>query len=753
MSSNNLSLLTKPIFVRGTSFELDGRKVLLSNQNRYVVLDGGLGADLVLLIKESFTTEEIVQRLANRYAPEDVYFMLMQLVRDGYLMEDALDMSPDFAQFWSSLGYQPAIIQGALSERSVGLLEIGNFTLLEMRSSLESMDVNVVDSSKKNLVVTSSYLESQLSELYLASRNTGKQYLLCKPTGSEIWIGPVIGHIPAYCWTCLAHSLELNLPLHSYKGDENTKESYSTYSAYSPEPVLKTAGGLVALETIKWLAASESFYLEDNLLSLDLKTLEIEKHACQRRTQCQHCGKKTTSKVESRVSLRPIQVNRATNFRSMPAESTLKSYQHLISPITGIIRSVSRVDIEGGEQIAHNYTVSHGGRFKMQSIESLRLATRDRSGGKGKTDVQSKTSGICEALERFSAIYTDSVILFTSSYNRIQEKAIHPNEMLLFSPTQYKDRVTWNSNHAGRFQHVPEPFIESKKISWNRVWSLTCNTTRYVPAAYCYYGYDGLGAEFCKADSNGLASGNNLEEAIACGLLELAERDAVSIWWYNRGSYPLVDLDSFSDSYFDSIRSFLRTKNRDLWVLDLTNDLEIPTFVAISPVINAETQDILLGFGAHFDARTAITRAILEVSQSLPAVSKSAFERKAQLLPDFADALDWWETATLEKNTYLLPSREFEPKSLDNYDSVESVDLKDIICSYVNHIENLGLETLVLNMTQPDIGLSVARVIVPGLRHFWRRLAPGRLYDVPVKLKWRSEPVLEEAINPVSMFL
>jgi ribosomal protein S12 methylthiotransferase accessory factor len=46
----------------------------------------------------------------------------------------------------------------------------------------------------------------------------------------------------------------------------------------------------------------------------------------------------------------------------------------------------------------------------------------------------------------------------------------------------------------------------------------------------------------------------------------------------------------------------------------------------------------------------------------------------------------------------------------------------------------------------------VARVVVPGLRHFWRRLGPGRLYDVPVRLGWLAAPVAEAQLNPLSMF-
>ncbi len=60
-----------------------------------------------------------------------------------------------------------------------------------------------------------------------------------------------------------------------------------------------------------------------------------------------------------------------------------------------------------------------------------------------------------------------------------------------------------------------------------------------------------------------------------------------------------------------------------------------------------------------------------------------------------------------------------------------------------------GLDFLVLDQTRPDIEVPVVRVIVPGLRHFYRRFGPGRLYDVPVKLGWVDRPIAENALNPV----
>lgn len=60
---------------------------------------------------------------------------------------------------------------------------------------------------------------------------------------------------------------------------------------------------------------------------------------------------------------------------------------------------------------------------------------------------------------------------------------------------------------------------------------------------------------------------------------------------------------------------------------------------------------------------------------------------------------------------------------------------------------------LVLDRTRPDIGLRVVKVIFPGMRHFWKGLAPGRLSDVPVQLGWVEEAIAEDKLNPIPVWL
>jgi hypothetical protein len=73
---------------------------------------------------------------------------------------------------------------------------------------------------------------------------------------------------------------------------------------------------------------------------------------------------------------------------------------------------------------------------------------------------------------------------------------------------------------------------------------------------------------------------------------------------------------------------------------------------------------------------------------------------------------------------------------------------RDQVMACVDIARRAGLDFLVLDQTRPDVEVPVVRVIVPGLRHFYRRFAPGRLYDVPVQLGLRDRPLPESELTP-----
>jgi thiazole/oxazole-forming peptide maturase SagD family component len=225
------------------------------------------------------------------------------------------------------------------------------------------------------------------------------------------------------------------------------------------------------------------------------------------------------------------------------------------------------------------------------------------------------------------------------------------------------------------------------------------------------------------------------------------------LWWYNRLPRPAVDLDSFADPYLSRLRDFLHSRGRDLWVLDLTSDLNVPVFVTICRVTGGSEEHIVLGFGAHLDARLALSRSVTEMNQMLSSLLQ---ESGAEVVPESItdqETVHWLRTATVANQPYLRPDEKTPPRPPSAYPRCWTDDVTEDVKLCQTMVERQGMEMLVLDQTRPEIGLPVVKVIVPGLRHFWARFAPGRLYEVPVQLGWLARPLSEEELNPIPMFL
>ena len=375
----------------------------------------------------------------------------------------------------------------------------------------------------------------------------------------------------------------------------------------------------------------------------------------------------------------------------------------------------------------------------------LRLSLRTKSAGKGSTPQQSEASALCEALERYSgAFHGDEIRIpkrFSDFAGAEEPYAIHPNDIQLFSDLQLEHATRINAE-GHPYNVVPPRFDPDAVIDWSPVWSLTRGLHLFLPTSLLYYGKsaDRRGLGDYVADSNGCAAGNTLEEAILQGFFELVERDAFAVWWYNRLRRPAVALDSFGDDYLTTACEYYRG-------LDVTSDFGIPAFVALSRRTDKEAEDIIYGAGAHTDPHIAALRAVCELNQFLNWVQGTG-PGGAGYQVDDPQCLWWWRNATLADHPYLAPAEGAAPRGKSDYTVPETTDLREDVERCRALVEAKGMEFLVLDQTRPDIELPVVRVIVPGMRHYWQRFAPGRLFDVPVELGWRERTLSEAELNP-----
>lgn len=726
--------------------------VFLISESDSFVLSGPLYELLTPLIDGQNTSDEIVAKLRNQASPAEIYYTLALLEKQGHLIENDTSLPAETAAFYTLLNISPQQAASRLQSLKVAVISYSQIPAAACISALETLGIQTSTTADITVILTDDYLQPELNEFNQKALQTGRPWLLIKPTTSTIWIGPIFHPETTACWECLAQRLRANRPTHSFiQRQKHYSTPLLTPPSYLPA-TLQIAFNLAATELGKWIVQSNNKTLENTIVTFDTKTLKTTNHTITKRPQCPECGQLPPQEIQPFI-LQSQKKNFTADggHRSFSPTETLKKFDAQISPITGVVRGLLKVP-QTTNALTPNYIAGHNFATMFDDLYFLKENLRGRSAGKGKSDEQAKASALGEAIERYSGVYQGDEIRKKGSYQSMGEAAIHPNDCMGFSEAQYRDRHEWNRTCQSFFQRVPEPFDTSREIDWTPIWSLTHQRVKYLPTAYCYYGYPKPEKPDCWSDSNGAAAGNTKEEAILQGFMELVERDSVGLWWYNRIKVPAVDLDSFNDTYIQELRNYYQSIGRTLWVLDLTNDFNIPVFAALSHRIDRKIEDIIFGFGAHFDPKIAISRALTEVNQSLPSVLTCNADGSTNYGVSDGLTVEWYKTATLENKSYLTPDTSQPLKLLSDYPPLASDDLKTDVEKCVKIAETLGLETFVLDQTRPDIGLNVIKVIVPGMRHFWKRLAPGRLYDIPVKLGWLDAPTLEHKINPFPIF-
>ena len=749
-------MIKKPKLRNSLRFEkVDSEGIFLLSERGTVLLGDSLFQTLIPLLDGKRTQEEIVTQLRNKLPEAYIFYALMELERKGLIIENEEVLDPNFALFCESLPVDAKEANKRLQSTRVTLRALGSLSGKDLSEILERSRIQVADEGEIEVILTDDYLREELEAINRTNLEKSRPWMLMKPVGTQLWIGPIFQPEKTGCWECLARRLRNNRPSEGFIQRRRDNLSPLTPPLVDLPITKQIALGLVANEILKWILQGENKRLEGVITTYDTLSLAIQNHALVKRPQCPRCGylKPQSRPLPVILGSRKKKFTRDGGHRCMTPEETLAKYRHQIGPITGVVRSLDKVagDLNS---LTHIYRAQHHHLTLFDSLLDLQKNIGGRSGGKGRTDAQAKASGFGEAIERYSGVFQGDEICIRGSYRSLGEKAFHPNTCMNFSPAQYDGRQEWNAANEDAFQRVPEPFNEREEIDWTPVWSLTDRDFKYLPTAYCYFGYPKPEKPSCWADTNGSAAGNTLEEAILHGFLELVERDSVALWWYNRLPKPRVDLESFENPYFQAITDYYQSIGRELWVIDLTSDLKIPTFAAISRRGDRQVEDIIFGFGTHFDPKLAVQRALTEVSQVLSVVlSANPDGTTRYAISAESHILRWWKTATLENQPYLAADRHLSSKCRSDYTIVWHEDFLEDIKHCQNLVEEKGMEMLVLDQTRPDIGLNVVKVIVPGLRHFWKRLGSGRLYDVPVQMGWLDRPLTEEELNPIPLWM
>jgi thioglycine synthase len=350
--------------------------------------------------------------------------------------------------------------------------------------------------------------------------------------------------------------------------------------------------------------------------------------------------------------------------------------------------------------------------------------------GKGPTKRHAMASALMESIERYSSLPSGWLGRFVrSSYSELSKthKVLHPDKIV--EPM----RFVYHTNMM---------------MDWLPGHDLVSGEEIMVPASIALFRYTPPPPAinpFSYFHTNGLASGNVMEEAVCHALCEVIERDAMSLADLRASAIPFhilrtivhslnaaafsvspilgdrfvddpsifpdVDIEEINFEPVKSLVEKFRQAGISLMVKDITSDIGIPTFNASSVEwISHDYGYLAEGHGTHPDARIALLRAITEVSQTRAANIQGARDdlRKIKYNDENTDDRRAWQFLRSTKKIKFS-----EVPTFFNEDILDDINL------ILYRLKNVGLnQVIIVDLTNQDIGIPVVRAIVPGLETF-----------------------------------
>ena len=329
--------------------------------------------------------------------------------------------------------------------------------------------------------------------------------------------------------------------------------------------------------------------------------------------------------------------------------------------------------------------------------------------GKGTTHLDAKAGALMEAIERASAEQCDLPVFYcTREEMERTGPVIDPAEIIV--------------------PHV-QKYVPDLRIEWVEGFDLLADQPTYVPlnAVVCPYRPPAGRPMLHWTSSNGLASGNTIEEALCHALCEIIERDAEAVAQTALRLKPAVGQvlasiglspaestttspDSFSLIALDTLPPRSAALVNRLSAAGLKVYLRNTTSTAGVPTIDCAVVETLVngrhsaygGCGTHPDARVALSRALTEAAQSRVACIQGGREDLPEIVKEPGSYDPEWKFGQ---------GRSVPFASIPSY---IHDDIADDIRFMLDGLRKAGFtQAVAVDLTRPEVGIPVVRVIVP----------------------------------------
>jgi len=418
----------------------------------------------------------------------------------------------------------------------------------------------------------------------------------------------------------------------------------------------------------------------------------------------------------------------------------LKSGLQFINDNPKIIKGIYKHTSYNDEPKLYGYTVYFREKYSH--------AEHKYSGAAGLAFEQKKAllKTLGETVERYSLGVNNNKRFIFSSFNdlvKFKKMALDPNSLVLFS--NKKHRI---------------PNLNNKKLHWIQVESLLSNKKIFMPAQLVYvpYLYHDSEPILRFPISTGAAAGVTLTSALYRGICEVVERDAFMIAYLNKIPSPQVDLSAIKDKLIYDIINIFKRYKLEMIVLDLTTDLQIPVFAAITLDRTGIGPAVSVGLKSGFHIKEAILGAIEESLMVRywtrdQLIHRNPHYRMAKKIQTIEDrAYFWFHLSSIKYIDFWLKKRTFK-----KVDSQKSISSDNNLENIVKLFKQKNIEAMYVDITDKKVkkyGFVVVKVIIPQLQPLFLEeeyscLKEDRLYDAQVKMGYVQKPSKKRQLNRI----
>lgn len=435
----------------------------------------------------------------------------------------------------------------------------------------------------------------------------------------------------------------------------------------------------------------------------------------------------------------------------LDAATLLRVTAPLVDACTGLISTPEEVLIDSGNPEVIVYSARVSMLERAESHISLKLDAGESLYGSGSSTQRdlARAKAICESIERYCNYSFDPRRCIVASRDELGDEAMDLRRFPRGLPGEYAG--------APGLPHNDQP------IRWLRGYSLTDGRERWVPfgAACIASPFAYIGEAFTQPITTGTALAASYERAAVTAILELVERDTLTLTWLHQMSLPRIDISGSEDAELRERLARTAACGIETLFFDGTTDIGLPTAYALQWQPDGEVAMMAMA-ATRFDMTSALVRVLDEAASSRAAIAASTRRPPAFDPTDFRSFTRLTDGAIYYANPAHRQAFDFLVKgerrrSLAEIESARScapADAQQMLDWLVQRFRTLGYELCVVDLTPApvaDIGLRVVHVVAPDLlpltvNYNLKYGDTPRLYEAPARMG--QSALAFEALNP-----